>query len=160
MMRQPAIERALLPGPSNIEEAGRQIAMVEGFWALSGHSFLAVVEKTTGLLVGRVGPWQPTGWPDLEIGWTIHPRRWRRGYAAEAARASVRWTFDRYPKQERLIHVIASTNTGSQKVAEKIGARRSGEVFSHPLAGDLEVWETRRETLHEAGKERVRRPAA
>ncbi|MEE4211123.1 MAG: GNAT family N-acetyltransferase [Parvularcula sp.] len=147
MMSQPSVERTLIPGPSNLDEAGRQIAMIEGFWALRGFSFFAVEEKTTGLLVGRVGPWEPVGWPGFEIGWTIHPRRQGRGYAAEAAFASALWAFAHFPEQPSLIHVIAASNTASQRVAAKIGAARNGETFTHPLVGPLEVWETKRDAL-------------
>jgi RimJ/RimL family protein N-acetyltransferase len=121
--------------------------MVEGHWDLVGYSFLAVVERSTGLLVGRVGPWQPYGWPGLEVGWTIHPRRGRRGYAVEAAIAACAWTFAREPQLRRLIHVIAPGNKGSEAVARKIGGEDTGEAFTHPVAGTLNIWATPRERI-------------
>lgn len=147
MMTQPAVEATLVPGPSSLEQAGRDIAMLEGHWDLVGFSFMAVIEKSTRRLVGRVGPWMPLGWPGLEVGWTIHPARWRRGYAAEAARGAGRWILERRPELDRLIHVIAPSNTASQGVAGKMGARNTGRVFTHPIAGPLDIWETHRGAL-------------
>lgn len=72
-MGQPSVEATLSRGPASVEEAGRVIASVEGYWGWRGFSLMAVIERATGLLVGRVGPWMPHGWPDIEIGWTIHP---------------------------------------------------------------------------------------
>ena len=42
-----------------------------GHWALRGFGMFAVVERSTGTFIGRAGPWQPEGWPDFEIGWTL-----------------------------------------------------------------------------------------
>ena len=145
LFNQPAVEATLIPGPASKDEAGRHIAMIEGHWPLSGFSFFAVIERSTKLLVGRAGPWKPYGMPGIEIGWTMHPRRWRRGYAFEAAVASARWTLERFPDEHRVIHTIAPTNVASQAVARKIGGRKSGEQVSHPLAGPLDIWETPRE---------------
>lgn len=147
LFNQPAVEATLVPGPNSKEEAGRHIALIEGHWPLRGFSFFAVIERSTRLLVGRAGPWKPYGMPGIEIGWTMHPRRWRRGYAAEAAMASARWTLDRFPEETRVIHTIASTNIASQAVARKIGGQNSGEKMIHPLAGPLEIWETPRARL-------------
>ncbi|MEL6286819.1 MAG: GNAT family N-acetyltransferase, partial [Pseudomonadota bacterium] len=103
MFNQPRVEATLVPGPGSLEEAARHVAMVEGHWDLVGMSFMAVIEKSTGLLVGRVGPWFPYGWPAPEVGWTIHPRRHRRGYAAEAARASAQWLLTQRSELDKVI---------------------------------------------------------
>src|SRR5438876_11447403 len=52
-------------------EAWRSFAAQVGHWKLRGFGMFAVVEPTSGDLVGRIGPWQPEGWPDFEIGWAI-----------------------------------------------------------------------------------------
>ncbi|MEM9837525.1 MAG: GNAT family N-acetyltransferase [Pseudomonadota bacterium] len=149
MMTQPSVEATLIPGPTSLAQAGRDIAMLEGHWPLVGFSFMAVIEKSTRRLVGRVGPWMPLGWPGLEVGWTIHPCRQRRGYAAEAALGAGRWILKQKPDLDHLIHVIAPENVGSQMVAEKIGGRNSGEWFTHPIAGRLDIWETPRSAFFE-----------
>jgi len=144
LFNQPTVEATLVPGPTSKAEAGRHIAMIEGHWPLRGYSFFAVIEKSTRQLVGRVGPWYPEGWPDLEIGWTIHPRRWRRGYAAEAALASGRWLLEQLPERQHLIHAIEPSNIGSQSVAKKLGSQNTRKRIVHPVAGPLEIWQTPR----------------
>ncbi|MNN17653.1 hypothetical protein D3C81_1308470 [compost metagenome] len=81
----------------------------------------SVIEKSSGRWVGRVGPWQPYGWPGTEVGWSIAPEFWGRGYAPEAARASTDWAFDTLGWSE-VIHTIAPDNTNSQVVARKLGS--------------------------------------
>lgn len=142
MMNQPRVEATLVPGPRNLGEAGRQIAMIEGHWDLVGMSFLAVVERSTKLLVGRVGPWMPYGQPSPEIGWTIHPRRHRRGYALEAARASAHWLFNERPELDKIIHLILDSNHGSIAVASKLGGHRTEETIHHAVIGPIPIWET------------------
>lgn len=148
MFNQPQVEATLVPGPQTLDLAGRAIAMIEGHWDLRGFSFMAVVEKSTGLLVGRVGPWFPYGAPGLEVGWTIHPRRMRRGYAVEAARAAGKWIFEQQPNLDEVIHLITATNTGSQAVATKLGGAPTGRTTTHPLVkGKIDIWATPRAAL-------------
>src|SRR5213595_906536 len=55
--------------PTDAAETWRTICLFIGHWYLRGYTLWAVEEKATGEFVGRVGPWKPEGWPDLEIGW-------------------------------------------------------------------------------------------
>ena len=43
--------------------AWRGYLSVAGAWAIQGFSMFSVVEKSTGHWIGRLGPWQPEGWP-------------------------------------------------------------------------------------------------
>lgn len=146
MMNQPSVEASLMPGPATHSDAARQIAMYDGHWGLVGMAFCAVVEKTTNQLVGRVGPWFPHGWPAPEVGWTIHPRRQRKGYAVEAARACSQWLLKARPELDRVIHVIEPSNIGSQSVATALGGYNTKEPFRR--AGyKLDIWATPRSAL-------------
>lgn len=126
-------------------EAWRSLALLIGHWSIRGFGFFAVEEKATGAFVGRVGPWRPHDWPGTEVGWLIGRPYWGRGYAGEAATATINWAFDALGWSE-VIHVIAPTNTKSQRVAEKIGSRiiRHGETLPlKGLSGDdvvIDVW--------------------
>ncbi len=126
-------------------EAWRSLAMLMGHWTIRGFGFFAVEEKATGAFVGRVGPWRPHDWPGTEVGWLIGRPYWGRGYAGEAAEATINWAFDELGWSD-VIHVIAPTNTKSQRVAEKIGSRiiRHGETLPlKSLAGGdvvIDVW--------------------
>ena len=50
-------------------------------------------KNRAGTFVGRVGPWCPPGWPGFEVGWGIAREFRGKGYAVEAARASIDWAF-------------------------------------------------------------------
>lgn len=122
----------------------RGAASYIGHWAIRGFGFFSVIEKETGDWVGRVGPWEPGGWPALECGWSIASSRWGKGYAPEAAIASVRWTFDRFPELSRIISVIDPGNTNSQAVARKIGEEKTGEIFEF-WGHKLDIWAAERD---------------
>ncbi len=122
----------------------RFAACYVGHWAIRGYGFFTVVEKETGDWIGRVGPWQPGGWPGLECGWSIVSSRWGKGYAPEAAIAAIRWTFEKFPDLARIISVIDPDNVNSQAVARKIGEEKTDEVFEF-WGHRLDVWASDRE---------------
>src|SRR5438046_2048074 len=70
--------------------AWRNLAQMVGHWSLRGYGLWAVEERSSGVLVGRIGFWNPEGWPGFELGWMLRRSFWGRGYATEAARAALR----------------------------------------------------------------------
>ena len=122
----------------------RAAVMLIGHWQIRGFGFFSVEEKETGDWVGRVGPWQPGGWPGLECGWSIASGHWGKGYAPEAAIASVQWTFEKFPDLARIISVIDPDNANSQAVARKIGEENSGEIFEF-WGLKLDIWAAQRD---------------
>lgn len=106
----------------NRAEAWRSMAAVIGHWAIRGYGFFSVEDKASGAWVGRVGPWFPEGWPEPEIGWSIAPDCLRRGFATEAALASLRFAFDELG-WKRVVHCILEGNEASIGVAHKIGSK-------------------------------------
>jgi RimJ/RimL family protein N-acetyltransferase len=119
----------------------RHAIVMAGHWALHGAGMFVVEEKSSGKFAGRVGPWFPPAWPGFEVGWGIAPEFRGKGYAVEAARASIDWAFATFETDE-IIHCIDLTNKPSQAVAQRLGARRDREVdlFGQPA----EVWVTSR----------------
>jgi len=146
MMTHPQTARYLAPGgkPRARAEEWRAAACYLGHWQIQGFGFFSVLEKASGAWVGRVGPWMPEGWPGLECGWSICAEHWGKGYAPEAAIASVKWTFDKFPDLSRIISVIDPENKNSQRVAHKIGEEKTGEIFDF-LDHKLDVWAAERE---------------
>jgi RimJ/RimL family protein N-acetyltransferase len=120
----------------------RNAAIMAGHWALHGIGMFAVEERSSGKYVGRVGPWLPPGWPGFEIGWGIASEFRGKGYAVEAARASIDWAFASF-ELDRIIHCIDRENTASQGVARRLGAEieREMDLFGHVA----DLWVTRRE---------------
>lgn len=125
MVADPEVMR-FLGKPMSRQEAWRNMAMVLGHWHLRGFGFWAVEEKESAEVVGRVGCWRPEGWPGLEVGWALRRRFWGRGYATEAARASMNHAFDELG-QTRVLSLIAPENVNSIRVAERLGERPEGE---------------------------------
>ncbi len=102
-------------------QAWMDMATAAGMWSLRGCGLFSVIEKDTGLWVGRVGPWLPEGAIGTEIGWAISPTTWGKGYATEAARAAMAWAFD-HLRWAEVIHCIDAPNTASIAVAERLGS--------------------------------------
>jgi RimJ/RimL family protein N-acetyltransferase len=120
----------------------RNAAIMAGHWVLHGVGMFVVEEKSSGKFVGRVGPWFPPGWPGFEVGWGIATEFRGKGYALEAARASIDWVFEIFDIDE-IVHSIDCENTASQAVARRLGARKDREfdLFGHVA----DVWVTRRD---------------
>src|SRR6202048_771554 len=120
----------------------RNAAVMAGHWALHGAGMFVVEEKQTGKFVGRVGPWFPPGWPGFEVGWGISTEFRGKGYAVEAARASIDWAFATF-ELDQIIHCIDCANVASQAVARRLGAEKEREIDLFGHVADL--WVTRRD---------------
>ena len=103
----------------------RAMMSMAGAWSLTGVAMFSVIERETGLWLGRIGPWQPLGWPGTEVGWSLHPDAHGKGYAMEAAVASIDYAFDVLGWTE-VIHCIDPDNVPSQKLAERLGSTNRG----------------------------------
>lgn len=121
MVADPAAVRFLGTGEVlNRAGAWLQMALFAGHWALRGYGLWAAQDKRSGALVGRVGLWNPEGWPGLEVGWMLAPAFWGRGYATEGARAALDFAFARLAVDD-VISVIDADNAASIRVAERLG---------------------------------------
>lgn len=85
----------------------------------------AVVERQTGVPAGTVllKP-LPDGAGEIEIGWHLHPDRWGRGYASEAAGALLARGFA--DGLEEIWAVVDPANDRSIAVCRRIGMRLLG----------------------------------
>jgi RimJ/RimL family protein N-acetyltransferase len=136
--------------PLTRADAWRQLAMLLGHWQLRGYGHWAVEELASGRLVGRVGFFNPEGWPGFELGWTLGREFWGRGYATEAARRALRFGFKEMAR-EHVISLIRPENVASIKVAERLGERleRTTELFgTRALVYGISRDEWRDEGLH------------
>lgn len=121
--------------------AWRGMASMAGSWTLKGFGMFSVIEKSSGDWLGRIGPWQPEGWPGTEVGWGLKREAWGKGYAVEAAIATIDWVFDDLG-WDKVIHCIDPENTPSQKVAERLGSRNGGRgQLPEPFADHIvDLW--------------------
>jgi RimJ/RimL family protein N-acetyltransferase len=115
-------------------EAWRQLAMIIGHWHLRGYGLWAVEERKSGRLLGRIGFFNPEGWPGFEIGWVLGKEYWGQGFASEGARRALAYAFEEM-NQERVISLIHPENQASVKVAERLGEKLEGasELFGQKL---------------------------
>lgn len=130
-----------LGGPQPRSVAWRGLMCMAGAWALTGVSMFSVIEKKSGLWIGRLGPWQPDGWPGTEVGWGMHPDAWGQGYAVEGAAAAINYAFEVLAWQE-VIHCIDPGNVPSQRVAQRLGStlRGPGKMPPPYEQAPCEIW--------------------
>jgi RimJ/RimL family protein N-acetyltransferase len=128
MCADPEVMRYIGDGqPLGREMAWRNMAMMVGHWSLRGYGLLAAEERPSGILVGRIGFWNPEGWPGFELGWMLRRSFWGRGYATEGARAALQHAFTDLG-QPHVISLIHPENVASIRVAERLGERLVGPV--------------------------------
>ena len=135
--------------------AWRKFLWQPGAWAVQGFGMFAVTDRETGLWLGQLGPWKPEGWPGNEIGYSLHPDAWGRGYAIEAAVAAINWAFVHLGWDD-IIHCIAPANQASRKVARRLGStlRGPGRLPPPHEQAAVEIWgQTRDQWRH--NRERI-----
>lgn len=135
MVGDPEIMRYIGDGqPLARPMAWRNLALQAGHWHLRGYGLWAATERATGALVGRIGFWNPEGWPGFELGWMLRRSFWGRGYATEGARAALRWAFDERGEAE-VISLIQPDNRASVQVALRLG----GELVRSMDVGGIQA---------------------
>lgn len=137
MMADPEATK-FLGGPQPEAVTWRGFMTMAGAWSLTGVSMFSVIERDTGLWLGRIGPWQPCGWPGTEVGWGLHPDAQGKGYGVESATAAIDYAFDALGWTE-VIHCIDPDNTPSQRLAERIGSRNQGPTRLPPPFHELTI---------------------
>lgn len=142
LLNTPAV-MARLGGVKELHEIEAKHAKARASWAQEGFSFLMMIEKGTGELVGHCGLKRVDNplahnQGDHEVGWLVREDRWRRGYAEEAMRAVLDWAFGRVGAP----HVVALTsysNTASWTLMQKLGMRRRQDLdFDDPAYPPLD----------------------
>lgn len=137
MMADPEAAK-FLGGPQPAATAWRGFMTMAGAWSLTGIAMFSLIERETGLWLGRIGPWTPHGWPGTEVGWGLHPAAQGKGYGVEAATATLDYAFDVLGWTE-VIHCIDPDNSPSQRLAERLGSYNQGPTTLPPPFQDQPV---------------------
>lgn len=136
LLNTPAV-MARLGGVKELHEIEAKHAKSRALYAQEGISFLMMIEKATGELVGHCGIKRvdnplAKNQGDHEVGWLVREDRWRRGLAEEAMRGVLDWAFGRVGAR----HVVALTSDGNQAswtLMEKLGMTRRRDLdFDDP----------------------------
>lgn len=114
----------------------RSLCALAGAWTIRGYSMFSVIEKSTGAWIGRLGPWQPEGWPGTEIAYGLTRAAQGRGYAQEGVSAAIDYAVDILGWDE-IIHCIDPQNDPSRRVAAKLGARKLREAQAPAPFSDI-----------------------
>jgi RimJ/RimL family protein N-acetyltransferase len=144
MMADPEVARHHGDGrPLSRPDAWRQLAFHIGHWALRGFGFWAVEERETGRFIGRIGCFEPEGWPGFEVGYSLARESWGKGYAREGAAAALHHARTVLGKRV-VISVIRPANAASIRVATALGARKTAtlevmgaesDIYTYPDEG-------------------------
>jgi RimJ/RimL family protein N-acetyltransferase len=114
-----------LGGVKTRSEAWRILSTMAGSWLVNGYSMFSVIERGTGRWVGRLGPWQPEGWPGSEVGYGVLPEFAGTGYAYEATVAAMDYAVDVLGWTD-IIQTIHPDNVRSIALAQRLGAGLRG----------------------------------
>lgn len=122
------------------EEVDAAIARQDGFADLHGYCFWVVEDRASGQMLGFCGL-KPgaEGTPlegEVEIGWRFGKEHWGKGFAREAAQASLEWGFANLPV-DRIGAITSPPNTRSWGLMERLGmVRDAAGDFDHPAVPD------------------------
>jgi RimJ/RimL family protein N-acetyltransferase len=110
--------------------------------AFDRHGFCRwAIEDSDGQFLGYAGVMpsrsgHPLG-PHADIGWRLKRSAWGRGYATEAARASLRDVFERVRLKEVLAYTSVD-NVRSRAVIERLDMQRAASLdYSEPLGAGM-----------------------
>lgn len=118
----PEVARYIGGDRLSVEGTREQVSLFEQIWRDRGYGQSAMIEKSSGRMIGRAGlHYWPTS-DEVELGYVV-ARKWQgRGLAGEAARAWVEWAFSP-PQQDHLIAVIHPQNAASIALVQRLGFR-------------------------------------
>lgn len=102
LLSDPVVMKHIGGKPFSVEESWRKYMSLRGAWQLLGFGYWDVFEKDGGQYVGYVGfcdfyrEIEPSIEGRPEIGWVVAQRVQGKGYATEAAKASMGWGVPRF----------------------------------------------------------------
>lgn len=145
-----ASDRAhFIGGPYTDRAAWRAFGHAVGHWVLRGYGSFVFTLRGDDTALGMTGPWNPVGWPEAELGWTIWSADAEgKGYAYEAAAAARDHAF-RDLGWVTAVSYIDADNARSVALAERLGAAHDPDalwpdrdeddtpvlVYRHPAPG-------------------------
>lgn len=111
-----------------LDESGcaRWIDVTRENYRTRGYGMTAIVERTSGTVVGFCGLVHPGGQPEAEIKYAFKRECWGAGFATEAARAMLEYGAAAHDI-DCVIATTAPENLASHRVLEKCGMQR-GEL--------------------------------
>ena len=148
MWADPRVTRFIGGEPRTPEASWGKFLSAAGLWPVMGFGYWVFADRASDALIGMGGlSYFARGIPELEgvpeAGWAFDADHWGVGYATEAMRAALGWA-DANLDAKEVRCIIDPGNEASERVAAKLGFRRSGEsdalghvvaVYSRPCGG-------------------------
>ncbi|MEI7658236.1 MAG: GNAT family protein [Phycisphaerae bacterium] len=142
--RRVAAVTRTIPHPYAAADAEAFIARVTAGWEAGTGAVFAICERWADGVesepIGSVGVMIDSIDVRGEIGYTVVPEHWGKGYATQAAAAFCGWCFDSLHLRKLTAHYMVH-NEASARVLEKVGFRREGllrgQAFKWGVAHDL-----------------------
>lgn len=125
-----------------LEGSKRQLekARIQTNTSREGYGWWALVLLVTGEIIGN-GLLKPANYADeVELGYHVAYDFQGQGYATEAGRAMLRHGFETM-KLKRIVAAILPDNLASQRVAERLGMKKTRTVMNAGFLHDLWVLE-------------------
>ena len=117
------------------EESDDLASAIRNKIKIEGWGPWAVELKATGEFIGVVGLQKSESnlpfYPCVEVAWRLSSKHWNKGYATEAAKASLNYASSVLNLKE-VVSFTAKLNVRSQTVMKKIGMCSDGYEFDHP----------------------------
>lgn len=140
-LNKDAVVAEFFPSAFTAEETLAQIERFTRHIDDHGYGLFAVERKDNGNFIGFTGLSQPRfeSWftPCIEVGWRLSKANWNLGFATEAAKACLKFGFEKLGA-DKIYSFTAATNLRSEKVMHKIGMAKVGN-FDHPSLTDAHV---------------------
>jgi len=115
-------------GVRDLDGARRYISEGQGAsYQKYGYGLWATVLRETGETIGICGLVKRDGLEDADVGYAFLQSSWGKGYAREAAAATLAHARD-VIGLARVVAITKPTNTGSIAVLEKIGMKAAGLI--------------------------------
>jgi len=102
------------------ENADDRIRSYRESWVERGYGLMALLDRTTGELLGRSGLYHWPQFGETEVGWLLRRDSWGLGLATEAGRACLAWGFESF-EFPYLTAMIDPRNERSIGVAKRLG---------------------------------------
>jgi ribosomal-protein-alanine N-acetyltransferase len=102
------------------EEAQKSLDNILSHWEKYGFGLWAITRKESSCLIGRCGLNYIPETSEVEIDFVLASRYWKKGYATEAAKASLYYGF-KILTLDRIIALAKPENSASLRVIKKIG---------------------------------------
>lgn len=149
-----------IPHPYSHEDAEAFIGRVTAGWEAGTGAVFAICERWAGGIesdpIGTVGVMIDAIDVRGEIGYTLAPESWGKGYATQAAAAFCGWCFDSLGLRKLTAHHMAH-NGASARVLQKLGFRHEGllraQAFKWGVAHDLVATGLLREEWSRPGRD-------